>query len=259
MGPLQARRRLLTGAAQRPGCRPSTPSMSAMEDLFALQDEDVLTGQLKYRKARLPEADAVVAAESARVQISSEVADLRIERLDHARRQNRFEGEVAAVEARLTELDQRLYGSAITSPKEATTLQNEIASLRRRQNDLEGQVLEIMELVEPFDVRLEELAVASDAADEAIAAARRAGGVGDPSGGGRRIPPGRRARPVPAEPSVLRVQHRGALLGSGLQRLSLFHAVHGSRSGEGTGCGNACGLQRVRPARGLLTRTDIEC
>ncbi|MGZ0186061.1 MAG: CT398-like coiled coil hairpin domain-containing protein, partial [Acidimicrobiales bacterium] len=142
-----------------------------MEDLFALQDEDVLTGQLKYRKARLPEADAVVAAESARVQISSEVADLRIERLDHARRQNRFEGEVAAVEARLAELDQRLYGSAITSPKEATTLQNEIASLRRRQNDLEGQVLEIMELVEPFDVRLEELAVASDAADEAIAAA----------------------------------------------------------------------------------------
>jgi predicted nucleic acid-binding Zn-ribbon protein len=145
--------------------------MSAMEDLFALQDEDVLTGQLKYRKARLPEADALVAAESARVQISSEVEDLRIERLDHARRQNRFEGEVAAVEARLAELDQRLYGSAITSPKEATTLQNEIASLRRRQNDLEGQVLEIMELVEPFDVRLEELAVASDAADEAIAAA----------------------------------------------------------------------------------------
>ena len=66
-----------------------------MEDLFALQDEDVLTGQLKYRKARLPEADALVAAESARVQISSEVADLQIERLDHARRQNRFEGEVA--------------------------------------------------------------------------------------------------------------------------------------------------------------------
>ena len=146
--------------------------MTAMEDLFALQDEDVLRGQLEYRRARLPEADAVLAAETARVQMSAEVGDLQIQRLDHARRQNRFEGEVAAIEVRLGELDQRLYGSAITSPKEATALQNEIGSLRRRQDDLEGQILEIMEILEPTDARLEELAAAAIVADADIAAAK---------------------------------------------------------------------------------------
>ena len=146
--------------------------MTAMEDLFALQDEDVLRGQLEYRKARLPEADAVLAAETARVQMSAEVGDLQIQRLDHARRQNRFEGEVAAIEIRLGELDQRLYGSAITSPKEATALQNEIGSLRRRQDDLEGQILEIMEILEPTGARLEELAAAAIVADADIAAAK---------------------------------------------------------------------------------------
>ena len=146
--------------------------MTAMEDLFALQDEDVLRGQLEYRRARLPEADAVLAAETVRVQMSAEVGDLQIQRLDHARRQNRFEGEVAAIEIRLGELDQRLYGSAITSPKEATALQNEIGSLRRRQDDLEGQILEIMEILEPTDARLEELAAAAIVADADIAAAK---------------------------------------------------------------------------------------
>ena len=146
--------------------------MTAMEDLFALQDEDVLRGQLEYRRARLPEADAVLAAETVRVQMSAEVEDLQIQRLDHARRQNRFEGEVASIEVRLGELDQRLYGSAITSPKEATALQNEIGSLRRRQDDLEGQILEIMEILEPTDARLEELAAAAIVADADIAAAK---------------------------------------------------------------------------------------
>ena len=146
--------------------------MTAMEDLFALQDEDVLRGQLEYRRARLPEADAVLAAETVRVQMSAEVGDLQIQRLDHARRQNRFEGEVAAIEVRLGELDQRLYGSAITSPKEATALQNEIGSLRRRQDDLEGQILEIMEILEPTDARLEELVAAAIVADADIAAAK---------------------------------------------------------------------------------------
>jgi len=144
-----------------------------MEDLFALQDEDVLMGQLKYRMARLPEADAVRAAESARAEMSAEEGDRQIERLDHARRQNRLEGEVAAIEVRLAELDQRLYGSAMTSPKEATVLQNEIGSLRRRQDDLEGQILEIMETLEPIDARLEELAAAASDADIGIAAAQK--------------------------------------------------------------------------------------
>lgn len=145
-----------------------------MEGLFAVQAEDVLKGQLEHRRANLPERAALTTAEAARAATDVEVEGLGLERLEHVRRQNRYEGEVEAVEARLAELDEKLYGGGITSPKEATSLQDEMGHLRRRQDDLEGQVLEVMELVEPIDGRLAELATAADEQDGAIAAARDA-------------------------------------------------------------------------------------
>ena len=142
--------------------------MSGMEALFALQDEDVLRGQLEYRRARLPEGDALVAVRAARTATTAEVEGLQVQRLEQARRQHRLEGDVAAIEVRLGELDQRLYGSAITSPKEATALQNEIEGLRRRQDDLEGEVLEIMEAL--IDGELAEAATRREAAGGSLPA-----------------------------------------------------------------------------------------
>ncbi|GIT00709.1 MAG: hypothetical protein CM1200mP26_24210 [Acidimicrobiales bacterium] len=87
-------------------------------------------------------------AEAARQATATKGERIGLERLEHARRQQRYEGEVVAVEARLADL----MGSCtagITSPKEATSLQGEMGHLRKRQDDLEGQVLEIMELIEP--------------------------------------------------------------------------------------------------------------
>jgi len=139
-----------------------------MEGLFAIQAEDVVQGQLEHRRANLPERAAVAVAEAARAATTTEVEGLGLERLDHARRQHRYEGEVAAVEARLAELDEKLYGGGITSPKEATSLQNEMGHLRRRQDDLEGQVLEVMEVIEPIDARLAELAMLADRQDAEI-------------------------------------------------------------------------------------------
>ncbi|MDG2428660.1 MAG: hypothetical protein P8M16_09585 [Acidimicrobiales bacterium] len=142
-----------------------------MDALFAVQDEDVIRSQLEHRRAHLPESAAVLAAETARVVTTTEFDRLGLERLDHIRRQHRYEGEVAAVETRLAELDGKLYGGAITSPKEATSLQDEMGRLRQRQDDLEGQVLEVMEIVEPLDAGLDALTGIGLAQDEAITAA----------------------------------------------------------------------------------------
>ena len=49
-----------------------------MEALFALQDEDVLRGQLEYRRARLPEGDALVAVRAARTATTAEVEGLLV-------------------------------------------------------------------------------------------------------------------------------------------------------------------------------------
>ena len=140
--------------------------------MVAVQDEDVTRGQLEHRRANLAERATLNAAEAARAATSAEVERIGLERLEHARLQKRYEGEVAAVEARLVELDGKLYGGAITSPKEATSLQDEMGHLKKRQDDLEGQVLEAMELIEPLDAELVALADTGESQDAAVAAAR---------------------------------------------------------------------------------------
>ena len=146
--------------------------MTAMDALFAVQDEDVIRGQLDYRRAHLSERQDVVAAEVERDETATAIAGLELERLEHSRRQNRLEGEVVAIEVRLAELDKKLYGSAITSAREATSLQDEIGHLRRRQDDLEGSVLELMEVLEPMEQELARLADQATAGDVAIHAAQ---------------------------------------------------------------------------------------
>ena len=146
--------------------------MVVVDALFAVQEADVIRGQLEHRRSHLPERTALGEAEAARQVTANEVERIGLERLDHARRQQRYEGEVVAVEARLADLDGKLYGGAITSPKEATSLQGEMGQLRKRQDDLEGQVLEIMELIEPLDAELLALATIGESQDAALAGAR---------------------------------------------------------------------------------------
>ena len=132
--------------------------MTSVDALFAVQDEDVLSGQLQHRFEKLPERARLVDARANRTATAAENGELDLERLDMLQRQHRIEGEVSAIETRLAELDGKLYGGAITTAREASTLQEEIEHLRRRQDVLESDVLEFMEAVEPVDERLAELA-----------------------------------------------------------------------------------------------------
>ncbi len=143
-----------------------------VDALFAVQEADVVRGQLEHRRAHLPERTALGEAEAARQATAEEVERIGLERLDHVRRQQRYEGEVVAVEARLADLDGKLYGGAITSPKEANSLQGEMGHLRKRQDDLEGQVLELMELIEPIDAELLALTALGESQDAIVAGAR---------------------------------------------------------------------------------------
>ena len=132
--------------------------MTSVDALFAVQDEDVLSGQLQHRFEQLPERARLVDARVNQTATAAENEELDLKRLDMLQRQHRIEGEVTAIETRLAELDGKLYGGAITTARGASTLQEEIEHLRRRQDDLESDVLELMEALEPLDERLAELA-----------------------------------------------------------------------------------------------------
>lgn len=145
-----------------------------MDALFAVQTEDVARGQLEHQLSVLVERSKLDAEKAIRSEIATEAEGLDLERLDHARRQHRYEGEVAAVEARLSELNQKLYGGAITSPKEAVSIQGEMGHLKKRQDDLELQVLEVMEVLDPIDGRIAELAAKALEQDAMVVAADQA-------------------------------------------------------------------------------------
>ena len=131
--------------------------MKEMESLFTVQEEDTVLRQLQHRKENLPEAELVENIENQLVKLAERKNLLSAQHLETVQRQKRHEQEVEAVESRISELDGKLYGGMITSPKEATSLEVEIQHLRERQSELEEKVLELMEEVEPQEREITEI------------------------------------------------------------------------------------------------------
>ncbi|MDG2907460.1 MAG: hypothetical protein P6D49_04075 [Acidimicrobiales bacterium] len=155
-----------------------------MDDLLAVQHEDTTADQIRHRLANLPERVTLETALGERRTNESDRDVLRLERLELDRRQKRAEADVEAVASRIQELDDRLYGSGISSPREAREIQEEVERLKPRQEDLEERVLEVFEEIDPVDGRLGELDARAEAGDATIAAARAAlalieAGLGD--------------------------------------------------------------------------------
>jgi uncharacterized protein len=131
--------------------------VSSLEALAQLQDLDLRLEQLQHRLDHLPELaeraelmESLAVLDGQRAVVEEQVSTLQ-------REQKRHEDEVALIEAQVAESEKALYGGAITSPKEASAMQDKIASLGRHQASIEDQVIELMEQVEPLS---EEVAAA---------------------------------------------------------------------------------------------------
>jgi hypothetical protein len=143
--------------------------MTAFQDLLTVQELDTAIDQLRHRLDALPERDRQAKAQATLDLLAVRRVDAESRRDDVRREQRRHEDEVASIEAKVTKVDGQLYGSGITSPKEAEAFQADLESLKRRQRDLEDLVIEQMELAEPIDAELAQLD-----ADAAAATSERA-------------------------------------------------------------------------------------
>ncbi len=133
----------------------------AFEQLLEIQQLDATLAQLVHRRAELP-ARAEISRLTSELQANEkQAATLQSERDGVARAQKRYEDEVATVEAKIAGINDKLYGGSITAPKEAQTLQEEIAAFGRHQASIEDHVIEQMELAEPLDAKLATLAAAA--------------------------------------------------------------------------------------------------
>ncbi len=131
--------------------------MGVLDDLLRVQEHDTAIDRLRHRRATLPERDELSRLEQELTELERALGDVAGERDDVARRQKRLEDELAAVEAKIAEMEKRLYSGAVVIPRELQAMQAEVDSLRRRRSGLEDAVLDAMTEREPLDAEVSRL------------------------------------------------------------------------------------------------------
>jgi predicted nucleic acid-binding Zn-ribbon protein len=130
--------------------------------LLELQSHDSAISRLDHRRASLPEdarlrelGDALAAVEQLTAERDGTLATVQ-------RDQSRLEHEIEMVTSKARNEEARAASGKVTSPKELTAIQEEVASLKRRQGTLEDELLELMEQRETLEAELSELATRRD-------------------------------------------------------------------------------------------------
>jgi predicted nucleic acid-binding Zn-ribbon protein len=125
--------------------------MSALEDLLVVQEHDSAADRLRHKLDTLPEKTRLAEVDQTLAAIDTSMDDVGRRRDDVVRRQQRHEDELASVEAKIGEVDKRLYSGTVTVPRELQAMQADVASLKRHRSEIEDQVLEAMQDREPLD------------------------------------------------------------------------------------------------------------
>ncbi|HWF14870.1 MAG TPA: C4-type zinc ribbon domain-containing protein [Acidimicrobiales bacterium] len=134
--------------------------------LLAVQDLDTSITQMEHRRDALAESTGLAAVES-------ELAGLRIERVDaEARRatlataQADLEAQIAAVTERRDHVEKRLYASTSSSGRDLQAMNDEVKHLTERRAELEEQELVVMLEQDPIDAELATLRERMDPLEE---------------------------------------------------------------------------------------------
>jgi len=116
-----------------------------------VQGHDTAIDRLRHRRDTLPEMAELAQVEQSTVANDAALIETAAQRDDAVRRQSRLEDDLATVEARIAEVDRRLYSGAVTIPRELQAMQADRDLLHKRQSTLEDEVLEAMGEREPLD------------------------------------------------------------------------------------------------------------
>jgi predicted nucleic acid-binding Zn-ribbon protein len=126
--------------------------------LLEMQGHDSAIDRLLHRRGSLSEdarlaelGQALAGAEQLAAERDGSLATVR-------REQARFEDELEMVTRKARSEEARAVSGKVTSPKELTAIQEEVAALKRRQDVLEDELLERMEQRETLETELGELA-----------------------------------------------------------------------------------------------------
>ena len=136
-----------------------SPSVGHMSDdplaaVLALQDHDTTSDQLRHRRQGLPERAAVAAVDANASALLARRKAAQAARDEAAAALGIIERDLGTVEARIKEVDKRLYGGEVTASRDLSAMADEVGHLKKRQSHVEDAALEAMEVLAPLEEEL---------------------------------------------------------------------------------------------------------
>jgi uncharacterized protein len=125
--------------------------------LLEMQRHDSAIDRLLHRRGSLPEDARLAELGQALAAVDQLTAEREGTLATVRREQARFEDEIEMVTRKARNEEARAVSGKVTSPKELTAIQEEVAALKRRQDVLEDELLERMEQRETLEAELGEL------------------------------------------------------------------------------------------------------
>jgi hypothetical protein len=170
--------------------------MEEQRTLLGLQAHHSAIDRLNHRRGSLPEDVRLAELTKALATVDQLAAERDGSLATVRREQTRLEDKVDMVSRKAHSEEQRAVSGKVTSPKELTAIQEEVAALKRRQGVLEDDLLERMEQRETLEAEQAELAsqrerIAADQAEvtkvrDLPGRGSRPGGLGPGSPGPRK-------------------------------------------------------------------------
>ncbi|MDQ2726948.1 MAG: C4-type zinc ribbon domain-containing protein [Actinomycetota bacterium] len=137
----------------------------ALEALLAVQGVDTDIDRHRHRREALPDKQEATDLDRRIAVLDRDGADVGAVLAEIVAREEVLEADLAATEARIVEVNRRLYGGQVAASRELQAMAADVKSLQGRQSDLEDRVLVVLDEREPHDRRVGALAAERVAAE----------------------------------------------------------------------------------------------
>jgi predicted nucleic acid-binding Zn-ribbon protein len=136
---------------------PTEVEPAVLQRLLDLQTEDTAIKRLKDRRASLPEAQRLAEVNEALAELEADLQIANRQNDEVSREQERLEGEIELLDQKIAREEQRMYSGSVANPKELSSLQAEVESLKRKKSSMEDELLEAMERKEQMGDTIQNL------------------------------------------------------------------------------------------------------
>ena len=136
---------------------PTKVEPAILQRLLDLQAEDTAIKRLEDRRASLPETRRLAEVNENLAELEADLQIANQQNADVAREQERLEGEIELLDQKVAREEQRMYSGNVANPKELSSLQAEVESLKRKKSSMEDELLDAMERKEQIGETVQSL------------------------------------------------------------------------------------------------------